>query len=139
MRFFNKTLNQLKQSSNFNGVGRNLNGIISTTRYCITFCLFNYLWGIPDFVRIKREFPRIKWFWKIWNLQDAFLKMKKNTEFPRHVHHYLNFQSYSRQYQLNQSNAESIERNRMIAIRLSNTIETQSNITQDLPFDCQII
>ena len=37
----------------------------------------------------------------------------------------------SRRCQSNQSNAKSIERNRMIAIRLSNAIETQSNITHD--------
>ena len=30
----------------------------------------------------------------------------------------------------------TIERNRMIAIQLPNAIETQSNITQDLLFDC---
>ena len=44
----------------------------------------------------------------------------------------------TRRCQSNQSNTESIERNRIIAIWLPDAIETQSNITQDLPFDCRM-
>ena len=63
-------------------------------------------------------------FQAVDKLRPTFVRLKVYIECP------------TSDARLSGAPAESFERNRMIAIRLPNAIETQSNITQDLLFDC---